>query len=289
MRGALLAVAVVAAFVTLVAAASAADAGRGAQSLRLLPDDTRLVIVVDVKRARSSPIFVSAFEVASRREPLLERLTLDKNVETIVVGARGLTSTGAVLVVEGKLDKLIPEIKKRATATAMHDGVTYWTTEHGDVALVDKRLVVTGAGAMPAAIGRARDKARKAPASVRAIIAATTENAAIVGGIVPDVAMRKDIASSLGSEATLVTGSVGVGARLTLEGRFVFADAPAATKAGAAFERTVADARDRLEVLVGKDLADSIAVDTDDAVTRLAATMSSDEVDRLLAMARMFM
>jgi hypothetical protein len=279
--------------VALVAGAPSASAGRGTQALRLLPDDTRLVVVVDVKRARTSPLFQTAFDLATDRAPWLERLGVDKQVDTIVAGSPGATSgsitSQGTIILEGKLDKLVPEIEKRATSSATHRGITYWTTEHGEVAVVDKRIIVTHIGGMTSALDRARDKRRKVPANIQSVIAATTANATIVGGVVPDDSMRRDIAAELGAAATLVTCSIGVGARITFEGRFQFADAPSATKAGAAFEKTVQDARDRLEVLVGKDLADSIAIDTDDAVTRVSATMNADEVSRLVSMARLFL
>jgi hypothetical protein len=283
------AAAIVALIIALVAGAPKASAGRGTEALRLLPDDTRIVVVVDVKRARTSPLFQTAFDLATDKAPWLERLDVDKQVDTIVAGSAGFATSRGVIILEGKLDKLVPAIEKRATSSATHNGITYWTTEHGEVSVVDKRIIVTHLGGMTAALDRARDKRRKMPANIQRVIAATTANAAIVGGVVPDDTMRKDIAAELGAEATLVTGSIGVGARVAFEGRFQFSDAPSATKAGAVFEKTIQESRDRLEVLIGKDLADSIAVDTDDTVTRVSATMNADEVSRTVSMARLFL
>jgi hypothetical protein len=69
-----------------------------------------------------------------------------------------------------------------------------------------------------------------------------------------------------------------------------FADDAGATSGAKALEGILStDLRDRVEGIVGKEFADSISIDRDHAVTRVSATLSSDEVDRLLAMTRLLL
>lgn len=289
---------------------SVAHAGRGAAALKLLADDTKLVVLVDVARARSSVIFKRGLAFATQKEPLLATFAVDTHVDTIVLGASDKDGTHAVIVLEGKVDKLLAVAKTEATATATHAGITYWSTRHGDVALLGKRIVIAATGDMPQVIDRSLDKKRrKGPSMARGVIAATPASAAVVVGILPDGSMRKDISKQLGAEPRAVTLAVGMATKVTYEGRFQFADEATAKAAASVFEQTLsAELRDRAEGLVGKEFADSIAVDwraavpargragaaprpdhRDHAMARVSATMNVDEVDRILAMLRLLM
>lgn len=269
-----------------------AEAGRGTNSLRLVGDDARVIVVADVARARSTSVFKKGYQLASDKSQLALDLALDRTADTIILASAGSSSRHDLVIVEGKLDKLLPEVKKRATATDTHGGITYWSTSHGDVAVIDKKLVVATTGDMPAVIDRAADKKRgKGPAALRRLLASPgTNGAAIVAAVVPDDTIAPDLAKQLGASPRSVLLTVGLGKALAAELRIQFADDAGATAGEKALEGLLsADLRDRIEGLVGKEFADSIAIDRDHAVTRVSATLSSDEVDKLLAMTRLLL
>jgi hypothetical protein len=276
---------------------SAAHAGRGTGALRFVPDDAKLVVVADVARARKSPIFAKGYELVTDKEPQLAALKLDTCAETIVIASNGGSGNDKheVVVLEGKVDKLVPEVKKRATETHVHAGITYWSTSLGEVAVLDKRMVVVTTGDMESVIDRAATKKRpsRGPAAIRGLFASTATGAAVTVIALlgeGDAAMRKDISKQLGAAPRSATLTFGIGGTITLDSRLQFADEASAAKAETALEGILsADLRDRVEGFVGKDFADSIAVDRDKAVARVSATMSADEADKVFAMARLLM
>src|SRR4051794_17174275 len=94
------------------------EAGRGTALLKYAADDANVVVVVDVARARRSPIFKKMFELARDKNAELDALAaggaLDKSIDTIVVAANSEKSS-AVFVLEGRVDKVFAEVKKQAT------------------------------------------------------------------------------------------------------------------------------------------------------------------------------
>jgi hypothetical protein len=256
------------------------------------------VVVADVARARKSPIFAKAYELLTDKQPTLAPLKLDATTDTIVFASNDGSGAGKheLVVLEGKIDKLLPEVKKRATATAVHGGITYWSTPHGEVAVIDKRLVIATSGDIATVIDRAADKKRSArgPAAMRGLLASAGATGAAVTMVAvlgdAGLAMRTDISKQLGAVPRSATLTLGIGSTITFESRMQFDDAASAGKAETALAGILsADLRDRVVGFVGKDFADSIAVDHDLAVARVSATMSADEVDKVLAMARLLM
>lgn len=276
----------------LLVVAARAEAGRGIASLKYLPDDTSVVIACDVARARSSPIFKKLLRLARDQNSSLDTLAaaqpLDKQVDTIIVGTS--SDQAAVVVLEGRIDKLAAEVKKTATGSQVHAGVTYWTTPDGEVAVIDKRLVFAPVGGMEAVIDRAKNKKAKGPSSVRMIMAATTPKTAVFGGAVLDASARADAAKELGSEPQWVVLSVAMAQRLTLDVRLKFADeASAAAAAKAVNDQLTPDRRGQLEAFVGKDFADSLTVEPQQSFARIAATLTSDELDKVTSVVKMLM
>jgi hypothetical protein len=282
------------ALVTLLVAviATRAEAGRGTGSLRYLPDDTSIVIVSDVARSRGSAIFKKLFKLAREQQPALEALAtaqpVERLVDTVVLGAT--PDKVGVIVLEGRIDKLVAEAKKQATKTETHGSVTYWVTADGEVAVIDKKLVFTSPGAMTATIDRAKDKKAKGPTAVRTIIAATQPNVAVFGGVVLDASMKEQLSKSLGAEPQWAAFSFGMAQKLTLDARLKFADeTAAATAAKTVNDQLTPERRGQLEVFVGKEFADSVTVDQQQSFARFAASMTADEVEKVVAVAKMIM
>jgi len=288
----------VVALVFLATLAPLAHAGRGANLVKYLPDDAQVIVVADVARARRSPIFKKVFEAARQKNDTLDdlasTLAVDKLVDTIVIGGNA-SSQKVVAVLEGRVDKLLGEAKKTSTKEDKHGGVTFWTTADGEVALIDKRLVFTSAGEMTNVIDRAHDNKAKGPAAIRTILASATPTSSVFGGAVLDAEQRKEMAGDLGGEPQWAAFSLVMASKLGIEARIKLADEATAAKVtknlndqlGApGVDGTV---RSRIEGFVGKDFSDSIVIDQAHAFAHVSATMTSDEVDKLLALAKMFM
>ncbi len=276
------------------------EAGRGTALLKYAPDDATVVMIVDAARARRSPFYKKAFDLLREKRADFDTLAeqvpgLDKSIDTIF--ASGNTEQGsAVFVFEGKLDKLVAAIKKQATKEDKHAGITIWTLpDTGEAALIDKKLVVTNAGQMTSAIDRVANKKAKGPATLRTIVANAPPNSTMFGGVIADSSMRKDVANDLGAEPQWIGFSCGMAQKLTFDGKIKLADDASAEKVTKALNEKLGlpgsdgTLRSRLEGFVGKDFSDSIVVDQDHTFSRVTATMTGEEVDKLLTLAKMFM
>lgn len=273
--------------------ATRAEAGRGTGSLKYLPDDTNVVAVADVARARGSQIFKKLFKLARDQNATLDALAtaqpVEKLIDTIVIGANSAKSE-AVIVLEGRIDKLLVEAKKNATKTDTHEGVTYWTTADGEFTVVDKKLVFASAGTITSVIDRAKNKKAKGPGSARTLLAATTSNAAVVGGVLIDSSMREQFNKSLGAEPQWAAFSFAMAQKLTLEAKLKFADETAAAAAAKTVnDQLTPERRGQLEAFVGKEFADSVTVDQLQTFARISATLSAEEVEKVVAFAKMVM
>jgi hypothetical protein len=282
----------------LIGLAPSAHAGRGTNLVKYMPDDANVIVIADVARARRSPIFKKVFEAARSKNDALDdlasALAVDKAVDTIA--ASGNVAQGkAVLVIEGRVDKVLAEVKKQATKEDKHAGVTFWVVPDGEIGLVDKKLVMASPGEMEHVIDRALDKKAKGPGSLRTILASASANSSVFGGMVIDADTKKQMAADLGAEPQWAAFSLGMAQRLTMEARVKCADdaaAAAVVKAGndklgaPGVDGTI---RSRVEGFVSKDFADSILVDQDHTFARISATMTQDDVDKVLALVKMFM
>lgn len=280
-----------AALVTLALAAPA-DAGRGAALIKYLPDDASFVIVGDVARSRSSATFKKMFLFARDQDAWLDAMAtavaVDKLADTVMFSGNG--NQHFIAVVEGRVDKLLAEAKKQSTKSDVHAGLTYWTTPDGEVALVDKKLVLTTSGDMPAVIDRAKNKKAKGPAAVRTILAATAPGTAVFGGTLFDASARANMKTELGSEPEWVAFSLGMAARLSMDVRLKCASDEAATKVAKAINDKLGDSgRGLAEGMIGKDFSDSISIHEDATFARVSATMTNEELDRVLTVVRMKM
>jgi hypothetical protein len=274
-----------------------ADAGRGAALLKYAPDDANAIVVVDVARSRRSPIFKKALDVLRDKTSDLDALTsqaFDKWIDTIML-ATNLETGRVVLVFEGRLDKLVPELEKGATKKDKHAGVTFWIHSDYEGAVIGKNIVLSEPGEITSVIDRGLDKKRKGPAGLRTIISSATPNSGVFGGVIPDSSTRKDMANELGAEPQWAAFSCGMAQKLTLEGKLKLADDASAEKVTKSFNEKLGlpgsdgTMRSKLEGFVGKDFSDSIVVDQDHMFSRVTATMTGEEIDRVLTLAKMFM
>lgn len=266
----------------------AAHAGRGVAALKLLADDTANLVVIDVAKGRKSTVFTKGYAFASDKVAQLSIVPLDK-VDTVLAGQ---TSKGDfVVVLEGKVDAIMAETKKRSTGSAKHGTVTYWSLPELDVALIDKRVVLVTTGTMPAVIDRGADKKRaKGPTKLRGWLASSVQSAAVVVAGAPDANVAKDLTKQLGAVPQNVVVSVATTSNLTIDARLKFADEPSAEAARKGLEGALSpEIRSRVEAVVGKEFADSIHISRDQAAVRASAVMTGEEVDKILGLARMLM
>lgn len=267
-----------------------AEAGRGTGSLKYLPDDTSIVIVGDVARARGSRVFAKLFEVARDQNAWLGTLAaaqpLDKQVDTIVLGSN--TAKQGVVVLEGRIAKLAAEAKKSATSTEKHAGVTYWVTADGELAVIDNKLVFASPGLMTSVIDRAKNKKAKGPRIARTFLAATQPNTAVFGGAMFDDAMKAEMRRTLGGAPQWAAFSFAMTQKLAVETRLKFADEAAAADAAKTLgDQLTPETRGRLESFVGKEFSSSVVVEHQQSFARLAATLTAEELDRVIALAKL--
>src|SRR5262245_45111934 len=104
--------------IALLLVASSAEAGRGTALFKYLPDDASVVLAADIAHVRGTATFKAGWKLARDRSPELDALAtnvaVDKLVDTVVVGATQ-DKQHTVIVVEGRVDKLLAEAKKNAT------------------------------------------------------------------------------------------------------------------------------------------------------------------------------
>lgn len=255
--------------------------------MKFLADDTQAVVLIDVAKGRKSSVFQKGFELASDKLPQLGIVKLEK-VDTVVIAQAGSKN---VIVVEGKLDPVLAELKKQSTGSSKHGAVTYWSTPDADFALIDKKLVLASPGTLAAVIDRAADKKRaKGPAKVRTWLAAGQSGAALVVAGAPDANVAKDLTKQFGASPSFAVVSISPATNLTIEVRAQFPDETGAEAAHKKLEALISsDVKDRLEAFVGKEFADSVQIDRDHNTVRGSAVMTDEETDKVLGFARMFM
>jgi hypothetical protein len=273
-----------------------ADAGRGGSLIKYLRDDATYALVVDVEHARQTPLFGKAFAILHAKYAWWDELgrsgiTIEKLVDTVVVGGATDPSDGKshmVVVLDGKLDQLAAAAKQVSKKTEAYGGVTMWSVDTGELALIDKRLVLTSPGDMHALIDRVRGKTKpKGSARIRELLAAAPRGTDLFGGSMLDSSWSAQFASETGSDVTWAVISIAAATKMTIEVRFRLADEAAAGKAVPVVTNLVDPMRSQLEQYIGKDFADSISVDQDRSLLRISATLTADEVDKVVGILKM--
>jgi len=270
-----------------------AEAGRGAALVKYLPDDATAVAAADIARVRGTAVWKVVYKLAREQNAAFDALAtaqpVDKLVDTAVLGASA-DKQHAVIVLEGRIDKLLAEVKKTATKSDTHEGITFWSNNDGDVAIVDKKLVFSSPGEMASVIDRAKDKKAKGPATLRTLLAATNAGSGVVGGMLLDANQRADLGKQLGAEPQWATVSLAMSGKLGLDLRVHFAsEAAAATAVKAITEQLTPETRGRVEGFVGKEFSDSIAVQQQLLFAKMTATLTVEEMSKVISLLKMLM
>jgi hypothetical protein len=135
---------------------------------RLLPSDTTMVMTINFKRLRRSPVYSDILAAAQARESYKEGaadlkkagIDIEKDVDTLVLGARAGsagTTDGVVLVAEGRFSapRLLKVLRKKNAdmKTRKHAGVSYYQLENeGSIAILGRRVVLAENARMPSVI-----------------------------------------------------------------------------------------------------------------------------------------
>jgi hypothetical protein len=217
---------------------------------------------------------------------------VDKVVDTVVVGGEGELAAAdhhTVVVVEGKLDHLVALLEQRGKPAGKHAGISVWAVDGDELAVIDHRLVVTPAGGIAAVIDRVHRKARK-PTAVRAVLAATPEGTDVFGGVRIDGQQRDQLAVALDGRPLWIAVSLAAASQLVVELRLELGDDAGAAKVRARLAARFSDPgmHDEIAHGIGKEFSDSITIDQDRTQVRMSATLTSDEVDKVLAIVKMF-
>ena len=110
------------------------------------------------------------------------------------------------------------------------------------------------------------------------------------GGALLDAAMRDQFNKSLGSEPQWVAFSFAMAQKLTLDARLKLPDdAAAAAAAKTINDQLTPDRRGQLAAFVGKEFADSLTVDQQHSFARIAATLTAEELDKVVSVLKMVM
>lgn len=154
----------------------AAHAGNGLGAATLLPSDTTMVLNVNFKRLRKSPVYSDIIAAAQARDDYKKGaadlkkagIDLEKDVDTLVIGARANSAgggDGVVLVAEGRfnarrllrvLRKKNPDMKKRR-----HAGVSYYELEkEGSIAILGRRVIIAENARMSSVIDLHKGKGK---------------------------------------------------------------------------------------------------------------------------------
>ena len=250
--------------------------------MKYMRDDASYVLVVDVAHARQAPLFHKVEDLVRDRYAWWD----DKLIDTIVIGGDANKHT-FVAVVEGKADKLIALARGDAKTADVYGGVKIW---HGvvDAAVVDRRLVVASPGGVQNAIDRARAKTKK-PLAVQTILTSAPSGVDAFGGLALQQAERGEFRGPLGADVEWVGISVASAAKLQIDVRIAVTEESDAKAAAPKLQLLIDQSRDTLISAVGREFSDSISVDADGSIVRLSATMTDEELDRVVTWLKMLM
>ena len=301
MRAHLAVAAATAAAAVLVAAPGTARAGDGGALVRYLPERTAEVIVLDISHARTGASvdkLVAELRAHSPRWAAVASggVKLDEAIDMLVAGTTADGEAQArhtVMVVDGRVGVLLAGLTTDRSRATKHAGVTIWSIEGGEAAIVDHHLVLTNAGDMVPTIDRAHRRAAAGPQAsvtsldlIRAILAATAGTGADVwGGTILDARDRQFMAQNLEGEPIWVAFAIAVSVRASLDLRLAVDDEPTARAVETSLQRLLvgADAQvhPMLQTWIGPEFADSIAIQHERAEVRVTAAMSGDEAEQL--------
>lgn len=290
----------------LCAAAAPALAGDGTNLYSMIPQDTQIMVVFDVADARDSTLLQKGFDKLLAMSPDAKTKMAEiginpmKDLDTIAFAAGGVKdfedmdkAGSMVVIVEGRLPKDKMDTMPGATKST-YKGVTIYTKDDSDIALVGDRLFVTKKGKMKPQVDLAQGKARGKSLLVsgkgknmRAALAATDTTADFwVSVLVPDKT-KKDMAKE-GMTANSVSVGANFTADLAMAARVESKNEESAKKMVALVQGQLAQATGMMQQFGLAKAAKSITVSQDKASVRMGITMTEAEIMAIVNMAQSF-
>jgi hypothetical protein len=284
----------------VLALASPARAGDGSKLLRLVPDETAFVGVIDFARARRTALFraVGSQLLAAPHVDKMIAAGIDPltDVDTLLIAGEASSVTGEgdsfrLIVLEGRFSPLTPEklLTAGGAAQVMTRGkIRYWTDGSVAAALVGKRLIVADAGRIERAIDAASGvraggaRSRKLAALRGAITATDTRHHAWLVAILPPA--LRDQARGAGAPLEALAVAATATADLHLEVRGMTADADTANAVAELVRGNMSGVAQVLTSFGLSSLADSLTVDADGSAVRLIGSVRGGEIDTVIGL-----
>jgi len=125
---------------------------------------------------------------------------------------------------------------------------------------------------------------------VRAMLDATSPGTDVFGGVLVDPAQRSQLAIALDGEPHWIAVSLAAATQLVIDVRIELADEAVAGKVRARLAGRFGDPsmQTQVESMIGKEFSDSISIDQDHTQVRMSATLTSDEVEKVFGLLKMF-
>lgn len=298
-----------AAFGTLLVATAAAPAhaGDGTDLLKFAPENSQMVLVLDMADARDSALLQKGFktllDTSADAKTKLAELGLDpmKDIDTVMFAGGGAgemsdfsKSKNVLIVVEGRLpqDKLqvLPNVKK-----SIYGGVTIYTHNETDAAFLGDRLFFTKKGAMKATIDVAQNKGKgkgksvalsKKAKALRDAIAATDTTADLWATIMVPAKDQKSMAKEQGMSAKTISAGFNFTADLALSFKLTTDSDASATKMVATVQGMLPQMVQGLGQLGMQKAAKSVAVVQDGGAVKFNAVLTEAELMSLVKVAQ---
>jgi hypothetical protein len=297
----------VAAAAALVITAAPAQAGDGTNLLSLAPENSQLVLVLDVADARDSTLLQKGFDKLLAMKPeaktKLAELGLDplKDIDTVMFAGSGSDGMefdemkSIIIVIEGRLPKEKLSTMKDAKKST-YAGVSIFTNNDTDAAFVGDRLFFAKKGQMKAAIDIALNKgkgkgknvaASKKGKAMRDAIASTDTTADLWATIlIPPKAQAE-----MKKEQGMIAKTVSVGFNFTADiaaSLEIGADSEAtATKMTETINASLAQVTQAAGTIGLSKAAKSLLVAQDKAQVNITFKLSEAEINALMGLAGM--
>lgn len=282
--------------VLLALAAAPAYAGDGTDLLKLAPESTQMVLVLDMADARDSPLvqkgFTKLLDASASAKSKLAELGLDpmKDIDTVMFAGGGATDLApdqvknVMIVVEGRLPKDKLATAPNAIKTA-YQGVTIYTSNDTDAAFIGDRLIFTKKGSMKAAIDLALDRGKskgksaavsKKAKALRDAIAATNTRADFWATVLIPAKTQKTMQKDLAAK-TIAVG-FDFTADLSAQLKLGTANPAAAAKGVAGIQAMLPQAVQGFQQLGMTKAAKSLVVAQDGAAVAISITLTEAEL-----------
>jgi hypothetical protein len=285
--------------VSLPGAPALADDGKAA--LRLMPEDTAMVLTANIDRIKKSPLAQKLLKTAIQRGDVGKALDelrakagldIERDIRTLSMGMPGdfEKSERFWMIVEGRFDKakITAVARKEASFKRLkHQGVDYAQVDKDtEMAFLGRYLVVTTKGAMPAIIDAHRGKTRTAAqnAALMALIKKGDTSRDMWGAFVIPSEMRKDIAKETQGhsiDAVMATLDIRTGVAMKLHMDTSSSTAASAIATMMRAGRDQIAKQPEMEAMGLGSALKSMKVETKDARLGLSLDISAADLEKL--------